>query len=263
METVSFVIPHWNHAELLMQCLASIEKSAGTFTKEIIVVDNASDDGSQKRARAEFKEIIWIRNKINLGYAKATNQGVSVSTGEYIFLLNNDVALYPDTTEKLVNFLKTSLWAGAVAPLLYYPDGQLQISCRRFPSIASIVLEKLGVEELGGFKKWKLTPEQHMTSEEVPQPMASALLVRRNCWQLVGELDEKFPIFFNDVDWCYRLYKNTDYKIGLCKDAAAIHHEGASVKKLGYRKKGFFYKGLIRFFIKAAKLEIMNLKRKI
>ncbi|MBF0465572.1 MAG: glycosyltransferase family 2 protein [Nitrospirae bacterium] len=262
METVSFVIPHWNHAELLMQCLKSIEKSVGTFQKEIIVVDNASTDGSQERVQAEFKEITWIRNDTNLGYAKATNQGVNASSGQYIFLLNNDVALYPDTTEKLVNFLKISLWAGAVAPLLYYPDGQLQISCRRFPSVASIVLEKVGIEELGGFKKWKLTHKQHLQTEEVPQPMASALLVRRNCWQQVGELDEKrFPIFFNDVDWCYRLYKNTDYKIGLCKDAAAIHHEGASVKKLGYRKKIFFYKGLIHFFIKAAASAIKNLKK--
>ncbi|MEO5358785.1 MAG: glycosyltransferase family 2 protein, partial [Nitrospirae bacterium YQR-1] len=235
----------------------------GIENKEVIVVDNASEDGSQQKVRARFGDIIWIRNKINEGYAKATNTGVQRATGEFIFLLNNDVVLYPDTTGKLVDFLKSESWAGAVAPLLYYPDGTIQISCRRFPSITSLVLEKLGIERIAGFKKWKLTALEHMSADEAPQPMASALLVRRKCWHQVGELDEKkFPIFFNDVDWCYRLYKNTGYRIGLCRDARAVHHEGASVKKLGYRKKLIFFKGLVNFFIKAASLEMNNLKNK-
>lgn len=80
--------------------------------------------------------------------------------------------------------------------------------------------------------------------------MASALMIRRECWNAVGPMDERFPIFFNDVDWCYRLYKNTDYKIYICPEAKAIHYEGASTNRLGYKKKFEFYRGLLRFYLK-------------
>jgi GT2 family glycosyltransferase len=80
--------------------------------------------------------------------------------------------------------------------------------------------------------------------------MASALLIKRDCWNEVGSLDEGFPIFFNDVDWCFRLYKKTGYRIYLCTDAKVIHHVGASVDTLGYRKKLEFYRGLMHFYVK-------------
>ena len=80
--------------------------------------------------------------------------------------------------------------------------------------------------------------------------MASVLLIKRECWDEVGALDEGFPIFFNDVDWCYRLYTRTEYTIALCQASGAIHHEGASVNRLGIRKKINFYRGLISFYMK-------------
>lgn len=186
----------------------------------------------------------------NVGYAKATNLGVSLCAGQFIFLLNNDVRLYPESLQGLYDCIAANPRAGAAAPLLYYPDGRFQISCRRFPSPPALILEKFGVLKLGRFRKWKLTQEEHMSASEVPQPMASALLIRRECWNAVGPLDEGFPIFFNDVDWCYRLYRDTDFTITLCHASRAIHHEGVSVNRLGLRKKINFYRGLIDFYRK-------------
>ncbi|MDP2754343.1 MAG: glycosyltransferase family 2 protein, partial [Nitrospirota bacterium] len=197
-----------------------------------------------------FPDVIWIQNSTNLGYARAVNQGVELSQGDFLFLLNNDTKLMGDTIEKLLSFLIENPDAGAVAPLLVYPNGRLQISCRRFPTPAALVLEKLHIHRVGPFRRWKLTKEEHLKGGPVPQPMASALMVKRECWNAVGSMDESFFIFFNDVDWCYRLYKYTDYKIYLCPEAKAIHHEGASVKRLGYKKKIEFYKGLLRFYCK-------------
>lgn len=247
---VSFIIPNWNQKQLLHECISSICNTIGSLPHEIIVIDNASTDGSAEYIKKAFPDIIWIQNSTNPGYAKAVNQGVELSQGDFLFLVNNDVKLMENTTERLVSFLLENPDAGAAAPLLYYPDGRLQISCRRFPTPAAILLEKVGINRIGPFSKLKLTVEEHLTGGVVQQPMASALMVKRECWDAVGPVDERFPIFFNDVDWCYRLYKDTDYKIFLCTSTKVIHHLGASVNTLGSRKKVEFYKGLVKFYLK-------------
>lgn len=248
---ISYIIPTWNQLNLLSECISSIYDSTKKHVSfEIIIIDNASHDGSADYIRKNFKNTILLLNTTNLGYAKAINQGVKVSKGNFIFLLNNDIKLLDKTPEKLLTFLDLHHDAGAVAPLLYYPSGRLQISCRRFPTPPSLVLEFIGIEGIGPFKRWKLNLEEHLKGGIVYQPMASALMIRRECWNAVGPMDERFPIFFNDVDWCYRLYKGTGYKIYLCPEAKVIHHHGASTNLLGHRKKIEFYKGLWRFYRK-------------
>lgn len=247
---VSLVIPSWNQRELLIECLSSILNSRNRLKREIIVVDDASSDGTAEYIENNFKEVKLIKNSLNEGFAKSVNKGVEASKGEMIFLLNNDVIFIEDPVEKLAECLKRNKDAGAVAPLLYYPDGRFQISCRRFPTPAALILEKLRINKAGHFNKWKLTEEEHLKGGYVPQPMASAILIKRECWDAVGPFDERFPIFYNDVDWCYRVYKNTDYKIYLCTDVRMIHHAGATVETLKFRKKWEFYKGLINFYLK-------------
>jgi N-acetylglucosaminyl-diphospho-decaprenol L-rhamnosyltransferase len=247
---VSFIIPNWNQRQLIYECVSSIKKTISNISHDIIIVDNASTDGSAEYIKKNFSDVLWIQNDINHGYAKAINQGVELSQGDFLFLLNNDIKLLENATERLVSFLIENPDAGAVAPLLYYPDGRLQISCRRFPTPMAILLEKLNINKIGPFRRLKLTPKEHLAGGEVLQPMASALMVKRECWNAMCPIDEEFPIFFNDVDWCYRLYKDTNYKIYLCPEAKAIHHEGVSTNLLGHRKKIEFYKGLIRFYFK-------------
>jgi hypothetical protein len=251
---ISFIIANYNGRGLLADCLDSVYASRGGFEKEIIVVDDASTDDSRSLIDS-YKDsssgLVWIQNETNAGYAATTNRGAAAATGDYLFLLNNDVRLYPDTAEKLAAFLEARADAGAAAPLLYYPDGRLQISCRRFPTPAALILEKLRIKNAPGrFRGWKLLPQEHTNGGVVAQPMASALLIKRRCWEEVGPLDEDFPIFFNDVDWCYRLYKNTRLAIHLLTDAGAVHHEGATVNRMGYKKKIVFYKGLFKFYLK-------------
>lgn len=248
--TVSFIIPNWNHKKILSECIASIYAANDSILKDVIVVDNASTDGSSEYMKNMYPDILWIQNDTNLGFAKAVNQGILLSKGDFLFLLNNDIKLMKDTTEKLLSPLLENPDIGAAAPVLYYPNGKIQISCRRFPTPSALLLELLGINKIGNFRRWKLQREEHLVDGNVLQPMASALMVKRQCWNAVGPLDEEFPIFFNDVDWCYRLYKNTAYKIYLYPDAKAIHHEGASVKNLGYKKSIEFYKGILRFYFK-------------
>jgi GT2 family glycosyltransferase len=248
---ISFIIPHWKHNDLLFECISSIRSELEYIKGEIIIIDNASlDNSSAEHIRVSFHDVKCVRNSSNLGYAKAVNQGVKLSSKDFLFLLNNDTILLKNTSENLLSFLLKHPDAGAVAPVLYYPDGKPQISCRRFPTPAALLLEYLDIDKFGPFHRWKLKIKEHMKTGVVQQPMMSALMIRRECWDAVGPLDERFPIFFNDVDWCYRLYKYTNYKIYLCPGAGVIHHHGASTNIMGYRKKIEWYKGLIRFYIK-------------
>jgi len=247
---VSFIIPNWNHRQLLAECIASIGDTAAALSREIIVVDNASSDDSAEYVTENFSDVTWIQNDENLGYAKAVNRGVKEAQGDIFFLLNNDVKLLEGSAETLVRFLAAHPSAGAVAPLLYYPDGNIQVSCRRFPTPPALLLESAGIDRIGPFRRWKLRPEEHLEGGVVLQPMMSALMVKKDCWDAVGPLDEGFPIFFNDVDWCYRLYRNTKCEIYLCAEARAIHHYGASTNRLGYRKKFEWHRGLLRFYRK-------------
>lgn len=247
---VSFIIPNWNHKDLLHECISSIYRTVGDISHEIIVVDNASTDESAWHIQKTFPRVIWVQNWTNLGYAKAVNQGVERSGGEFLFLLNNDIVLKDNTRQLLISFLREHPDAGAVAPLLYHPYGRLQISCRRFPTPLAIILEKLGLIKIGSYGKLKLTPKEHLVGGRVFQPMTSALMVRRQCWNEVGPMDERFPLFFNDVDWCYRLYRDTRCVIYLYPTAGAIHHQGASVRRLGYKKQVELYKGILRFYLK-------------
>jgi GT2 family glycosyltransferase len=247
---VSIVIPTWNQKELLAECLESIAKYPSMLGTEILVIDDASTDHTAEFIRKKFPKVRLIENKQNEGYAGAVNKGVDNSKGDSIFLLNNDTRFIGNTIDVLYEFLMKHKDAGAVAPLLVYADGRLQISCRRFPTPIAILLEKLHINKTGPYMKLKLTQDEHLKGGIVPQPMASAILIKRECWDAVGPFDERFPIFFNDVDWCYRLYKNTRYKIALSPSVKVIHHEGATINTLGLRKKREFYKGLMRFYLK-------------
>jgi GT2 family glycosyltransferase len=247
---VSIVIPTWNQKELLAECLESIVKYPSMLGTEILVIDDASTDHTAEFIRKKFPNVRLIENKQNEGYAGAVNKGVERSRGDFIFLLNNDTRFIGNTIDVLHEFLMKHKDAGAVAPLLVYPDGRLQISCRRFPTPIAILLEKLHINKTGPYMKLKLTQDEHLKGGVVPQPMASAILIKRECWDAVGPFDERFPVFFNDVDWCYRVYRDTDYKIYACTEVRVVHHEGATVNTLGLRKKWEFYKGLARFYLK-------------
>ncbi|MCK7495015.1 MAG: glycosyltransferase [Comamonadaceae bacterium] len=154
-------------------------QSADPYDRDIIVVDNASVDDSRAFITEHYPAVLWIQNASNAGYARAVNQGVEASRGDMLFLLNNDVVLMEDTVAGLVGCLLKHPAAAAAAPVLVYPDGRLQISCRRFPTPAAILLEKLRIMKFGPFRKLKPTADEHLRGGKILQPMMSALMVRR------------------------------------------------------------------------------------
>ncbi len=248
---VSVVIINWNTKELLRACLRSL--SATAVPLQIIVLDNASVDESAAMVEREFPQVQLIANARNLGYAAANNQGARLAKGRYLLLLNPDTQVLPNTIERLLAFADAHPEAGAVAPKLVYPDGQLQPSVRSFPTPAALFFSATGLDKLFPhsriFGRYRMSWFTYDQVAEVDQPMASALLVRRAAWEQVGGMDERMSIFFNDVDLCWRI-KRAGWQIYFFPEATVIHHHGASTRLLGLGRLWASHQGLLAFYDK-------------
>jgi GT2 family glycosyltransferase len=225
--TLSICIVNWNTRELLRACLQSIYRYPPDAPFEVIVVDNASRDGSADMARTEFPQVVLIANAENLGYARGNNQAIQQAQGDYILLLNPDTEVFPDTLNRALAFLQAHSEAGAIGAKQLFPDGRVQPSVRGFPTPANLLWEVSGLARLfpralGGYRMRAFTYDR---VAEVDQPMATFLMVRRAVVEQVGLMDEAFPLFFNDVDWCYRI-KQAGWRIYFVPEVQILHYGG-------------------------------------
>ncbi|MBI3946278.1 MAG: glycosyltransferase family 2 protein [Armatimonadetes bacterium] len=234
---LSVVVVNWNTGALLRACLRSLLahplERTGQADQEILVIDNASADGSADMVRREFPGVTLIANETNLGYAAANNQGIRRARGEYLLLLNPDTEVPPGGLATLVSLLEAHPEAAAAAPRLVGLDGRTQRSVRGFPSPIALLAEITGLaalfpRRLGGYR---VRGWNHDSEREVDQPMTSCLLIRRQALEQVGLMDEAFPIFFNDVDWCYRA-RQRGWTIRFTPRVAVLHHYGASTSQV-------------------------------
>lgn len=251
---LSVLIVNWNTRDLLRACLASLRSSlAGVdFTWEILVVDNASQDGSAAMVATEFPEVRLFANDRNLNYAAGNNQGLAQAGGEAVLLLNPDTEVPPETAPALLADLREHPGWGAVSPALVHPDGTVQESVRGFPAPAAIFGELTGLARLfpgsplGEYRPRALPKDRPSL---VDQPMASAFLVRKTAFDQVGAFDLDFPLFFNDVDLCYRL-KEAGWEIAYDPRVRVVHVGGASTRQVRQEAIRRSHEGLERFYAK-------------
>ncbi len=237
---ISILIVNWNTRELLRACLRSLRENVGEIEHEIIVVDNASRDESAAMVRNDFPEVHLIENTKNEGYARGNNQAYEIARGEWIWLLNSDVEVSANALPAMLNFVRTSSTRrakiGAVASaLIDARNGTIQRSCRTFPTPKALWIEATGLPKIFArsrkFGFYRYGDWSMKTAREVEQPMTSSLLVSRAAIEDVGGLfDEQFPIFFNDVDLCFRL-KQKGWTIWFCPESRVKHWGGASTNQ--------------------------------
>ena len=231
---LSILIVNWNTRDLLRACLSSLEKI--TIEHEIIVVDCASSDNSAAMVAREFPDVHLIASAQNLGFAAGNNRAYEVARGEWIWLLNPDTEIYENAAEILVEFLRAKPQVGAVASALVDArDGHIQRSCRTFPTPAALWAQASGLAKLFARSKrfgfYKMGWWNYRDARPIEQPMASSLMLRRAAIESIGELfDPQFPIFFNDVDLCFRL-KQAGWEIWFEPRSRVKHWGGASTSQ--------------------------------
>lgn len=250
---LSVCIVSWNTRELLDACLQSLRSIPDRITREVIVVDNASEDGTAEMVRTGYPDVTLIANESNLGYAAANNQAIAAARGELILLLNPDIVVLEGALDTLVGFLREHDEAAAVAPRLVLPDGSTQASCRSFPTPDVVLYEALGLSRVfprsRRFGRYRMTWWDYDDERPVAQPMASALLIRRSALEEVGAMDEQFPIFFNDVDLCKRLW-DAGWEIWYTPRATMVHTGGASTSQVRRRMIDESHRSFLRFYEK-------------
>lgn len=257
---LSVVVLSWNTRELLEACLSSLRAEAARTPHQLIVVDNASADGSADMVARRFPEAELLRSPRNEGYARGNNLGAARACGELLLLLNSDTEVRPGALATLVAFLDGHPGHGACGPRLDWPDGRPQLSCKRFPTLRTAVFYDTWFERR--FPGNRVVPRylmkdfDHLTSRDVDQPPGAALLVRHALWQELSGLDPQLWLFFNDVDLCRRL-RARGHAIAYVAEARILHHEGKStaqfpefgrqwhLDRLRYYRKTFGWRGAL------------------
>ncbi len=229
--TVSVVIVVWNAKKYVIECLESLREHCRDTCDEVIVVDNASSDGTPELVAATFPEFRLIRNSENLGFAKANNIGISQSSGQYVCLVNSDVKFTDDCLSPMLRFLSEHPEVGMVGPKMLAADGEVRRSTMRFPTVWNQFCRALGLDIV--FKKSRLfggllmADFDHQTTTPVEILNGWFVVVRRTALNRVGLLDPQFFMYGEDLDWCYRFHQAGE-KVVFFAGAGAIHYGGAS-----------------------------------
>jgi GT2 family glycosyltransferase len=228
---VSIVIVNWNSCDYLAQCLRSLYAAPCELSVEVIVIDNASFDGSVEMVRRRFPGVVFIQGHENAGFARGNNVAANRATGRNLLFLNPDTEIVGDAIERMVRFLDASPGAGAVGCKLLNTDGTLQASCvQAFPTVLNQVLDAELLRSV--FPKSRLWGTQALLEKDIGPAGVEAVsgacvLVSRSAFAEVGGFSQAYFMYAEDVDLCYKLQR-TGRRNHYLSDACVIHHGGQS-----------------------------------
>ena len=231
MTQISVIIVSWNACCYLRDCLMSVRETGAALVREIIVVDNASTDGSPDMVAKEFPEVTLIRSAENLGFARANNLGIRRASGAFLALINSDVIVHPGCFERLTGQLEDHSEVGLAGPRISGGDDRLQLTCRRFPTVWNLTCCALALDRV--LSRWphfsglEMRHWDYSRQGEVEVLSGCFWLARRTAVEQVGGLDERFFFYAEDVDWCKRL-RDAGWKIMFIPQATATHFGGGS-----------------------------------
>jgi len=237
---LSIIIVNYNTRELIDECLASLFQHLQDKGSEIFVVDNASRDGSVELIREKYPTVHLIENEENVYFIRANNQALRKTHTGYVALLNSDTVLIEDSFRKMIGFMDAHPEIGACSPRLINPDGTLQRTCMRFPSIVYGIFELVFIN--------KMFPGNHINNRthyadwlrddtrEVEVAAGACLLLRRDILDRVGLLDEEYVMYNEEVDWCRRI-RDSGFKVYFYSDTSIIHHVGGSTRKSAHMRR--------------------------
>ena len=242
---VSVIIINWNTRQLLYDCLKSMKDTTKNITYEVIVVDNNSSDDSVEMLAEQFPDVKLIVNDKNLGFAAANNQGIEISQGRYVLLLNSDTILYEGAIEKNVIYADDNLDAAVFGCRVMNSVNSVGMTCFSFPTLLNLFFTMTGLEQ--AFKMNRLFGRERMrwwprdTFRRVDVVTGMYMFVRKNAIDEVGAMDDSFFFYYEEADWCYRFAK-AGWKALFNPEAIIMHVGGGGQSSVNEALKMFVQK---------------------
>lgn len=239
---LSALIVSFNTRELTLEAIESV---IGEPNLEVIVVDNASTDGSPLAIGKRFPAARLICSEVNLGFAGGVNQAAAMACGQYLLVLNSDARLTPGALERLVELLEQRPRAALVAPALRYPNGRPQPSAFRFPGLIQVALDLFPVDRL---MDSRLNGRVSATAAtRIDHPLGACMLIRRAAWDDIGPLDDGYFMYLEEIDWCRRARMH-GWQIWYQPRALAIHYGGASTSQQSEAMFAQLWRSRLRYY---------------
>lgn len=251
---LSIVIVSYNVREMLADCLASLPAATEGLRTETFVVDNASSDGSAEMVRSRFPEVILDARAENLGFTRGNNVALQRARGGYVLLLNPDTEAHAGSLTRLVRFMDDHPRAGACGPKLLNTEGTLQRNGARFPSLLREFVCATGLRRLA-MRQYELAlgygREDFDQLCQVDQVSGACMLVRRSVMEQVGMLDERFFMFYEEIEWAHRI-KSAGWEVWYVPDAVVTHHWMGSVRQDSRRMSAELFKSQVLYYRKTS-----------
>lgn len=264
MIDLSIITVSWNVESILKKCLESLEHAglaliapdgtqhgAGLKT-QVIIVDSASKDGTVSMIKANFSWVHLIASQENIGFVRGNNLGLKQAEGRLIMLLNPDTEVLGDTLQRLAQVLESDPKIGIVGPHTLNSDGTHQSTRRRFPTFWTGVFESTWLEPYAPkriIERFRVLEMPDTGTYPVDWVQGSALLAKRELWDTLGSLDERYRMYAEEMDWCKRA-KDAGWQVYYVGDAKIIHHSGQSSNQVKARSHVHFQHSKLRYFQK-------------
>lgn len=225
--TLSLVILNYKTKGLLRQCLQGIMDANLPVDHEVIVVDNASHDGSTEMVREQFPQVRYISHDRNVGFGAGMNIGLRAAAGDYLLILNPDVAVFSAAVVRLLEYIRRHPKVGIAAPKLINPDGTTQWSCYQFPDWFIPILRRTPLGRLPWARRrlraYLMSDWAHDANRPVGWALGACLLIRRDAMREIGLFDERFFLYFEDVDLCRRAWQ-AGWEVHYVAEADMVHY---------------------------------------
>ncbi len=223
---LSIIIVTHNSCDVIGKCLDSLLENPPSCRFETIIIDNASSDNTLLEIGEITQDIDVVANTSNKGYSRGVNQGINLSAGKMILVLNPDMIVGPDSIDILMKFMRENPEAGMAGSKLMDPDGTVQYSCRSFYTVRALFLRRTFLGKLfpraKALREHLLMDYDHRETREVDWILGACMMVRRDTVEKIGMMDERFFLYFEDVDWCYRM-KQHGWKVFYVPESSMIH----------------------------------------
>lgn len=242
----SIILVNYNGADCIIDCLRSIIVQIQSISYEIIVVDNASTDGSPHLIAENFTQVHLLKLSKNVGFGAGNNRGVSIAQGKYLFFLNPDTYLTENLLPSLIQILETQLHVGIVAPRLIYPDGSLQLSTAWAIGLIGEFKSQQRLKHYQQGRDRAQIEQQFAQAHFVDIALGAAFLMQKELFEKIGGFDETFFMYFDESDLCQRL-RDRGWKILYLPTNQLVHLHGQTVKQLPdqmaieYRRSQLYY----------------------